>query len=338
MSSSKSYPGKRALILTVISWSSPVSAPVAETQASCSRDKITMGKTGWSLIVTSILLLSTIWLTAAAGCSSNSFSSQKFGVAVSIMPQADFIENVGKDKVNVTVMVPQNANPHTYEPKPNQMKNLSEAKLYAKVGSGIEFELVWMDKILSTNKNMLIVDCSKDLQFIKMTAEDSDEGESHGGLDPHIWMSPANAKIMVSHICDGMIQIDSSNKAYYEQNRDVYLQKLTQLDKDIRDGLANVKNRKFLVYHPAFGYFANEYNLTMLAIEEAGKEPTAAGIARVIQQAKENNIKVVFASPQFNQQSARVIADGIGGTVVLVDHLAKDYMCLILSELIRVMK
>ncbi len=341
MSLSKSYPGKPALILTVISWNSPVSAPVAETQINCSRDKITMKKTGWSLIVTSILLLSTIWLTAAAGCGSNSSFSQKLGVVVSIMPQADFVENVAGDKVNITVMVPQNANPHTYEPKPNQMKNLSKAKLYAKVGSGIEFELVWMDKIISTNQKMLVVDCAKNIQLIEMTAEDSDEGEAHGGLDPHIWMSPANARIMVSHICDGMMQIDPANRTYYEQNRDLYLQKLTQLDRDIRNGLANIKNRKFLVYHPAFGYFANDYNLTMLAIEEAGKEPTAAGIARVIQQAKENNIKVVFASPQFNQQSARVIADGIGGTVVLVDNLAKDYiptMRLILSELLRVMK
>ena len=221
------------------------------------------------------------------------------------------------------------------------MKNVSEAKLYAKVGSGIEFELVWMDKILSANKNMLVVDCTEGIELIEMTAENSHEVETNSGLDPHIWMSTANAKIMVSHMYEGLVQIDPANKAYYEQNRDLYIQKLNQLDKDIRDELTNVKNRKFLVYHPAFGYFAHEYNLTMLAIEEEGKEPTAAGIARVIQQAKENNIKVIFASPQFNQQSARVIADGIGGTVVPVDPLAKDYlstMRLILNELVKVMK
>jgi zinc transport system substrate-binding protein len=146
---------------------------------------------------------------------------------------------------------------------------------------------------------------------------------------------------MVKNICDGLIRVDPANRLYYEKNRDLYLQKLTQLDSDIRDGLSGVKNRKFLVYHPAFGYFAKEYDLTMLAIEEEGKEPTAVSIARLIQQAKENNIRVVFASPQFNPQSAKVIASAIGGKVVLIDNLARDYisnMRFLLGELVQVME
>jgi zinc transport system substrate-binding protein len=257
------------------------------------------------------------------------------------MPQVEFVENVGGDRVNVTVMVPQNGNPHTYEPKPGQMRALSGAKIYAKVGSGIEFELGWMDKLAAANQKMLVVDCSKDVKLIEMTVEDTDEGESHGAMDPHIWMSPLNAQIMVKNICDGLAQVDPDSRVYYERNRDLYLQKLTQLDEDIRGGLLGVKNRKFLVYHPAFGYFANEYNLTMLAIEEQGKEPTAAGIARLIQKAKENNIKVVFALPQFNPQNARVIADAIGGKVVFIDDLARNYisnMRFILGEMVQVME
>lgn len=299
-----------------------------------------MRKTLWFTTVTFLLLL-TVALAAGSGCGTPTPSSQKIGVAVSIMPQAGFVENIGGDKVAITVMVPQKADPHTYEPTPKQMKALSQAKLYARVGSGIEFELVWMDKMIAANQKMLVVDCAKGIQLIEMTAKDADEDKAHGGLDPHIWMSPPHAKIMVQHICDGLSQVDPDNRAYYENNRNLYLPKLTQLDKDIRDGLSRVKNRKFLVYHPAFGYFAKEYNLTMLAIEEQGKEPTAAGIARVIQQAKDNNIRVVFASPQFNPQSARVIASAIGGTVVMVDDLARDYvnnMRSILGELIKVME
>jgi len=288
-----------------------------------------------------ILLLIFIGVVVFGGCETAGDASSQIGVVVSIMPQADFVESVGGEKVNVSVMVPQNADPHTYEPKPGQMKALSAAKMYAQVGSGIEFELVWMDKLVKTNQNMLVVDCARGVQLIEMAAEDGHEDEAHGNMDPHIWMSPVDAKVMVQNICEGLVHIDPGNTTYYVKNRDTYLQSLTQLDEDIRDGLSGVKNRKFLVYHPAFGYFAQEYNLTMLSIEEQGKEPTAAGIAHLIQQAKKDDIKVVFASPQFNPQSAEVIADAIGGRVVFVDVLAKDYianMRFLLGELVQSME
>lgn len=289
----------------------------------------------------SVLLVLVMGLLDFGGCGNQGYSSERIGVVVSIMPQAEFAESVGGDKVDITVMVPQKSNPHTYEPKTSQMRALSNAGIYAKVGSGIEFELAWMDKLVAVNQKMLVVDCSKGIQLIEMTAGDTHEGEPQGAMDPHIWTSPLNAGVMVQNISDGLVQVDPGNKAHYERNRDLYLQKLNQLDKDIRDGLSRVKNRKFLVYHPGFGYFAKEYNLTMLSIEEQGKEPTAAGMARLIQQARDNNIKVVFASPQFNPQSAKVIAEAIGGRVMLIDNLARDYisnMRSLLAELVQVME
>ena len=297
-----------------------------------------MSKSKFGIVI--FVLLLTVPLVNIA-CGSPDGSSQKIGVVVSIMPQVEFMENVGGDKINITVMVPQKANPHTYEPTPKQMKALSQAQLYARVGSGIEFEVGWMDKMIAVNQTMLVVDCARNIQLIKMTAADPDEHKTSSGLDPHIWMSPRNARIMVSNICDGLSQVDPTGKAYYEQNRNLYLQKLTRLDQDIRNGLSKMKNRQFLVYHPAFGYFAHEYNLTMLTIEEQGKEPTAASIARVIQQAKDSNIKVVFALPQFNPQSARVIANSIGGRVVFIDDLSKDYISnlrSIVNQMVEVME
>jgi zinc transport system substrate-binding protein len=276
----------------------------------------------------------------ATSCGMKGVASERIGVVVTILPQAEFVESVGGEKVDVTVMVPPGASPHTYEPTPSQMKALSEAKLYAKVGSGVDFELVWMDKLIEQNKDMLVVDCSEGITLQEMTAPDEDE-EEHGGMDPHIWMSPRNACIMVQNVCDGLIQVDPDNRAYYEENRDAYLQELTQLDQDIRDGLSGVINRRFMVDHPAFGYFAEEYNLTMIPIEEEGKEPTAAGIVHLIEQAQEYNIKVIFASPQFNPQSAKVIADEIGGEVLFIDPLARDYianMRILLGELVQAME
>jgi zinc transport system substrate-binding protein len=210
--------------------------------------------------------------------------------------------------------------------------------MYAKVGSGVEFELVWMDKLLATNKDMLVVDCSQGVELQEMVTEHEDE---HGALDPHIWMSPRNAQIMVQNIYEGLVQIDPANRVYYEQNRDTYFQELTQLDQDIRDGLSGVTNRSFMVYHPAFGYFAREYNLTMLPIEKEGKEPTPAGLTSLIKQAKEHDIKVVFAEPQFNPQSAGVIAGAIDGKVIFINSLARDYiinMHNLLDEMVQEME
>ena len=285
------------------------------------------------------MMLATILLALTASCTPATEASGKIGVAVTIVPQAEFVESVGKEKVNITIMVPPGANPHTYEPTPGQMRDLAKAELYAKVGSGVDFELVWMDRLIATNKNMLVVDCSKGIKLQEMTAEHEHEGKyPHGAMDPHIWMSPLNAQIMVRNICEGLIQVDSDSTAYYEQNRDAYIQQLTRLDQDIRDGLSGVTNRTFMVYHPAFGYFAKEYNLTILFIEGEGKEPTAAGIAHLIEYAKEHNIKVIFASPQFNPQSTKVIAQAIGGKVVFIDPLAKDYITnlrTLLGELVQ---
>jgi len=250
------------------------------------------------------------------------------------------VENIGRDKVDVTVMVPPGASPHTYEPTPSQMASLAEAELYAKVGSGVEFELTWMDKLIAQNKDMLVVDCSQGIGLQEMTAPDENE-EEHGGTDPHIWMSPRNAQVMVQNIASGLIQIDPDNSAYYKQNRDAYLQELAQLDQDIRDGLSGVKNRVFMVYHPAFGYFVRDYDLTMLPIEAEGKEPTPAGLQHLIEQAKEHNVSVVFAEPQFNPQSAKVIADAIDGRVVFIDPLARDYvenLRILMGELVQAME
>lgn len=294
----------------------------------------------------SLALLFMMSLVAAAtSCTQQIEAATKLGVVVSILPQAEFVQNIGGDKVDVTVMVPPGASPHTYEPTPSQMVALSDAKLYAKVGSGVEFELVWMDRLIAQNDNMLVVDCSQGVQLQEMAAVDEHEDDGHerehGAMDPHIWMSPKNAQIMVQNIADSLIQIDPDNRVYYELNRDAYLQKLEQLNHDIREGLSEVENRIFMVYHPAFGYFASNYDLTMLPVEAEGKEPTPAGLQHLIEQATEHKIHVVFASPQFNPQSAKVIADAIDGRVVLINPLARDYienLQILVGELVQAME
>jgi zinc transport system substrate-binding protein len=282
-------------------------------------------------IIRYALLLAGLLAIAATACSAQPRQTDRIGVVVSILPQAGFVEKVGGDRVEVTVMIPPGASPHTYEPKPSQLAALSRAGMYAAVGSGIEFELAWMDKLRDINPDMLVVDCSRGVELRAMTEEEAaaeeeeHEGE-HGMMDPHIWTSPVNAQAMVRNICDGLVEVDPGNRSYYESNRDAYLQELTRLDTEIRERLSGLNNRTIMVYHPAFGYFAREYNLTMLLVEKEGKEPTPAGLTRLIEQAKEHNIKVVFAEPQFNPRSAEVIAGAIDGRVIFVDPLLKDYI------------
>ena len=263
-------------------------------------------------------------------------TAKRIEVVVTILPQVEFVESIGGDNIAVTVMVPPGASPHTYEPTPSQMAALSRAKMYAKVGSGIDFELVWMDKLVDANKNMTVIDCS---QGIELQEPVGDGEHKHQALDPHIWMSPHNTSIMVQNIARGLILVDPDGRNYYEQNRDAYLDQLSQLDRDIRAALSAVSMKAFMVYHPSLGYFARDYSLIILPIEEEGKEPTPASLAYLIEQAKELNITTIFASPQFNPQSAQVIANEIHGEVLFIDPLAREYIAnlrTLLSELVKV--
>jgi zinc transport system substrate-binding protein len=277
------------------------------------------------------LLILLITLSGVFSCSSGNEVQKdqekgELNIIVSILPQSEFAEKIGGDKVNVTVMVPPGADPHIYEAKPDQLRAVSNAALYMKLGSGLEFELAWMDKISGINRNMSVIDCSRGIDLIKGNSE-----ETGSGTDPHIWLSPGNVKIIIENMFQGIVDIDTLNnnalnKQYYESNKENYLQEINNLDKEITRILSTKKNKNFMVYHPAWTYFAKDYGLVQIPIEIEGKEPTPRGLEYLIKQAKENNIKVIFASPQFSTKSAEVIAKEIGGTVILIDPLEKDYI------------
>jgi zinc transport system substrate-binding protein len=270
-------------------------------------------------------------------------NDDKIGVIVSIPPQAEFVEKVGGDKVIVTVMVPPGANPHTYEPTPVQLEEVSRANIYAKVGSaragsGIEFEIAWMDKIININGKMLVVDCSRGVKFFSVTYEngvpveyieydrDGMDESKLKGIDPHIWLSPSNAKTMSENIYEGLVRVDPENQEYYKKNLDNYLAELDILDEEISQMFSEKENKVIIVFHPSWTYFALDYGIKQISIEEEGKEPTAEGIKDLIDKTREFDIKVIFASPEFSIKSAEAVAREIGGSVVLVSSLKKNYL------------
>ena len=270
-------------------------------------------------------------------------NDDKIGVIVSIPPQAEFVEKVGGDKVIVTVMVPPGANPHTYEPVPAQLEEVSRAQIYVKVGSagtgsGIEFELVWMDNIIDINRKMLVVDSSRGVKFFTVTYkngvpveyneydENSTDENILKGIDPHIWLSPANAKIMSENIYRGLVRVDPQNQEYYKKNLDNYLAELDMLNEEIDQMFLEKENKIIIVFHPTWTYFALDYGIKQIAIEEEGKEPTAEGIKELIDIARQYDIKVIFASPEFSTRSAEAVAREIGGSVRHVSSLKKNYL------------
>lgn len=238
--------------------------------------------------------------------------TDKLKVAVTILPQAEFAEKVGGDRVETMVMIPPGAEPHAYEPTPRQLVELSSAALYIQVGSGLAFERIWMDKIRDINREMPIVDSAAGIERI--------------GGDPHIWLAPRRARAMVANICAGLTRVDPDSRAYYERNRDLYLRELDELDARIRSTLEQGSVSAFMVYHPSWGYFARDYGLEQLAVEEEGKEPTAQSLARLVRQARERGLTVLFVEPQFDSRSARTIAVEIGARIVSIDPLPGDYV------------
>ena len=233
-------------------------------------------------------------------------------MVVTIPPLADFVAKVGGDKAAISVMVPPGANPHTYEPTPSQMVNVSKAQVYVKVGTAVEFELSWMDKILKQNPHLQVIDCSIGISLL-------DD-------DPHIWNSPLQAKKIVLNISAGLARIDPANAGYYRDNANRYLQELDALDKYIREKLSGYTNRNFMIYHPAFGYLAADYDMNEIAIEREGHETTARIIQESIDLAKKLNLRYIFVAEQFPTAQAEAIAREIGGQIVFLDSLPRNYV------------
>lgn len=249
------------------------------------------------------------------GCvSQEELPSGKINVVTTIAPQKELIKSVGKEKVEITAMVPPGAEPHTFEPTPSQMRAVANADLYIMNGAGLEF---WMDKLLQVNKKMVVVDSSKGIDLV---------WESEGETDPHIWLSLRNAAVQLENICQGLIQVDPANKDFYLKNKEDYEQKLQSLDAELNQSFANAHRKIFVVHHPAWTYFARDYNLEQVPLMENEKEPGPKYLGKVIELARKNNITAIFVEPEFNPKAAEVIAREMNASIIDLDPLAENYL------------
>lgn len=285
---------------------------------------------------TSITLLLVLVMSActpqAASTPAQSTSADGLIVTVSILPQQYFVERIGGERVKVNVMVAPGDSPHNYEPKPEQMTALSQSAAYFSIG--VDFEGAWLDKIAAANPNMLMVDTIADVERLPMAAhshegeEDHDEDEEHeeDGLDPHVWTSPELVKIMSQSIYAALAQLDPDHQAEYQKNLDQFVQEIDTLEAEIRQDLAGLEGKKFFVFHPAWGYFANDFGLEQIPIETGGTEPSAKELAALIDEARHEGVRVIFVQPEMSTKAAETIAAEIGGSVVPISPLAYDWM------------
>jgi zinc transport system substrate-binding protein len=247
-------------------------------------------------------------------------------VAVSVPPQAYFVERIGGSRVNVLVMIPPGYSHAEYPLTPGKVEALSRARLYVKVGHpAFEFERDQIDPVLATLPGIRVVDMSRGMRFL---AEETGEGHGHGheGGDPHVWVAPQTVAVAAQNIAAALEQADPAHAAEYRANLRAFEADIAALDREIRARLAGRQGAEFMVYHPTWGYFAHEYGLRQVAIEAEGKEPSAARLIELIDAARRDRVRVVFVQAGFPRKSAQVIADAVGARVLVADPQERDWL------------
>jgi zinc transport system substrate-binding protein len=234
-------------------------------------------------------------------------------IAVSILPQAYFVERVAGSRAAVHVLIPKGACPETYEPTPQQLVALSDSQLYVKVGApGFPFEERYLQTALGQNRKITVVSMS--------------DGVTYRKDDPHVWTSPSAVRIAAQNIARALAAYDPAHRDEYRNNLQAFAGDIDGLDRDIKRALAGKKGHAFMVYHPAWGYLADEYGLIQLAIEEEGKPISAAHIRKMVDLARRKGIRAILVQKGFDTKSARAIARDIGGEVVETDPLERDWL------------
>lgn len=270
-------------------------------------------------------------LLPGCGAAPPSASEDRIPIAVSVAPQADLVERIGGEHVVVEVLIPPSASDEEISLSPRQAVALERIRLYVKVGHpAFAVEARSIDPFLAQRPDVRVVDMSRGMDLIEEMEEHGGHGAHGVGGDPHVWTAPGNVSVAARNIASALEEADPAHAAEYRANLARLLEEIDRLDGRIRARLAVPgAGRRFLVYHPSWGYFARQYGLEQIAIEAEGKEPGAAGLIRIVERARQEGAKVVLV-PGGSRESARVIADEIGGRMIPADAQARDWQATLL--------
>jgi zinc transport system substrate-binding protein len=270
-------------------------------------------------ILLTIFLLFTACASNLEQSSASSEETQKPVIAVTIVPEATFAKAVCGDLMEIITTVPPGYSPETYEPTPQQKEELSRASIYFAIGVPVEESSILPAAADLNNMKIVRLQDAVAKQY-------PDRTFSSGERDPHIWLSPKRAKVMVETIAQQCGELDPANKQQYEENAQNYLKQLDELDAELKEIFSKIENKNFLVFHPAFGYLADDYGLTMYSLEEEGKEATPQHLKDMVDFAKQQNIHAIFYQDEVDSKQSEAFAEEIGGKTVELSPLAPDYI------------
>ncbi len=273
-----------------------------------------------------LIILATVAALLAGSCSpAEKGEDEKDMLTVSILPQKYFVEQIAGDNFDINVMVPRGASPETFEPAARQMKEAANSKAFFITGH-LLFEKTLMKNIKSQNKDVKFVDTSRDVELIADDVADHGDHAHIHGADPHIWISLKEAEAQLSVILETIAEIDPDNEQYYRDNHERFISKIRALDEELTSRFKNAKGNSFLIYHPALSYFARDYGLQQISVEDHGKSPTPSHMKKIIDSARKKGLKDVFIQKEFERDNARAVARELGGDVIEVDPLSENWL------------
>ena len=275
-------------------------------------------------------LIYILTLFICCACGHTPQQSEKPVITVTLEPLRYFTEAIAGDCFEVVSMVPKGSNPESYDPTPQQLVNLSKSQAYLRIGY-IGFEQAWMKKLEANYPTMKVYDTSKGVDLIRAEGHWHGDHYHEGGVEPHIWNSTRNASVIADNIYAALCEMDADHQPEYKQRLDSLKQVIARTDADVRTLLANADST-FLIYHPALSYFARDYGLHQISIEEGGKEPSPATLKTLIETCRREGAQVIFVQQEFDQRNAQLIADELGIEIVPINPLSHDWA----EEMLRV--
>jgi zinc transport system substrate-binding protein len=276
---------------------------------------------GYSVIMVFLIFLFSLTLSFS-GCRPAAIDGRK-EVTVSILPQKYIVERIADRLFQVNVMMPPGANHETYEPTPLAMKSLANSKLYFSIG-WLDFERTWTSRFADLSPDMKIVNTSEGGELLKYEGKENDGHTS--GIDPHTWLSPRFVKLQAEHIATSLSELDPAHADLFKANLLWFSAQLDSIDTAYSRLFNPMKGAKFLIYHPALGYFARDYNLNQVSLETEGKEPSAVHLSRLIEIARKEDIHSILVSKEFDSRNAETLAREIDGQVIVFDPMAGDLL------------
>ena len=275
-----------------------------------------------------LIYILTLFILSA--CGNTTQKSEKPILTVTLEPLRYFTESIVGDNYEVVSMVPKGSSPESYDPTPQQLVNLSKSQAYFRIGY-IGFEQAWMKKLEANCPNMKVYDTSKGIDLIRDKGHWHGDHFHEGGVEPHVWNSTQNALIIADNIYQALCELDSTHQEDYQKRLDVLKQTIRQTDANVRTLLENADST-FLIYHPALSYFARDYGLKQVSIEEGGKEPSPAQLKALIETCRNENVHTIFVQQEFDQRNAQLIANELGVNIVSINPLSYDWV----KEMIRI--